>query len=204
MTDTTVSRPSLREALRAETRPQHESIEGAIRVSERAATLEGYKLLLARFYGYYAPIERCLDTPGVLYDTLNSKITDFGRRRKLPWLDADLRALGMSPAEIDALPECPYTPAIDDWARVVGCLYVLEGSTLGGQMMAKHLVEALGVAPERGAAFYSRYGDEIGSMWQAFVKVLEDPELADRHDAVIDSARETFATMERWFYEADG
>lgn len=199
-----VSQLSLREALREETRPQHESIEGAIRVSERSRTREGYRFLIERFHGYYAPIERRLEElaaqPG---NELAEKIPAFARRRKLPWLTRDLHALGLDDARIAALPECPYTPKLESYADVAGCLYVLEGSTLGGQMISKQLAEKHQLTPESGAAFYSSYGEEIMPMWRAFAGIFEDPALEESRDSVLQTARETFDSLDRWFREGD-
>jgi heme oxygenase (biliverdin-IX-beta and delta-forming) len=38
-------------------------------------------------------------------------------------------------------------------ARALGVLYVIEGSTLGGQVIARRIAEALHIGPQDGAGF---------------------------------------------------
>ncbi len=49
----------------------------------------------------------------------------------------------------------------------LGCLYVLEGATLGGQVISRHLAK-LGIGPENGGRFFNGYGARTGEMWKSF------------------------------------
>ena len=49
------------------------------------------------------------------------------------------------------------TPNSDSLA--FGCLYVMEGATLGGQVIGRHVRQTLGVTPETGGRFHAAYGD---------------------------------------------
>ena len=56
--------------------------------------------------------------------------------------------------------------------------YVLEGSTLGSQLLAAHFERLLAVRPHEGGTFFSGYGAATGSMWRAFRERADLRELA--------------------------
>ena len=115
----------------------------------RSCQLYGYRRLLARFYGFYTPAETSLC--GVT--NLQSALTDWPKRRKIEWLVKDLSALGFTGQQVADLPLCSHLPALPGTAEALGCLYVLEGSTLGGQIIGRHLRATLQLEPDNGASF---------------------------------------------------
>jgi len=58
-------------------------------------------------------------------------------------------------------------------SEIVGMMYPLEGSTLGGQVISKHLRRNLGLTPDHGARFFHGYGDDTESFWSAFIEFAE-------------------------------
>ena len=52
-------------------------------------------------------------------------------------------------------------PDLQGVQEALGCLYVVEGSTLGGQVIARHLRQTLGVDPRCGGSFFARTRPEI-------------------------------------------
>jgi heme oxygenase (biliverdin-IX-beta and delta-forming) len=179
--------------LKEATRPYHDRIEAGIDFLRPDFTLQEYARLLRRLYGYYGPVEACLAA-----HPWEAVGLDFPRRRKLPRLETDLRALGDALADLDRLPRCSRLPPLHTLSGAFGCLYVLEGATLGGQVITRHLRHGLAwEAP--GGAFFGSYGQEVGSMWQEFRQCLarhaDDPV---RQDRVVDAARKTFTTLEDW------
>lgn len=176
--------------LRDATRLLHERVEASVDLPARTRTRAGYRALLAALLGLHAPLERrlaALDWP--------SAGLDFEARRKAPLLAADLRALGVDP---DAVPQRPLWPAVDGLAAGFGCLYVLEGATLGGQIIAREVERTLGLGPGSGASFFGSYGREVGPMWRAFGRALDayatTPERLERAAA---AAAATFGAFER-------
>lgn len=157
----------------------------------RSLTRERYCFRLAQFYGFYRPIEARLT------QLLQHDLLDYPRRLKAHLLRADLKTLGWRNA--DALPVCGRLPVLDDATAGFGCLYVLEGSTLGGQVISRHVAAQLAVTPERGARFFAGYGSATGAMWRAFGAVLsEHAAHTGRADCIVDVARSTFATLRAW------
>ncbi len=193
-------------ALRERTRDLHERIERRLGMPECLVSRTVYRRVLERLYGFYAPMEACLAARAGDWETLG---LDFDRRRKTGHLDADLRFLGQTGEEVAALTRCRDIPRPASLAATIGCAYVLEGATLGGQVIARHLHTELGLTEEAGAGFYRCYGAATGKMWQEFrhaVSLYAAGRLASGDDALptdlaCDSARETFLRLEHWLLD---
>ena len=84
----------------------------------------------------------------------------------------DLKALGATPDFLARAPLCRELPDVASSARLFGCLYVIEGATLGGQVITRHLHTHLGLTPACGASFFSGYGAQTGSRWKAVGALL--------------------------------
>ena len=179
--------------LRRATAEQHRALEANAGIREQLASKASYEKLLARFFGIYsvleAQIEAVSDLPLVL--------PDLAVRRKALALQADLASLGVAPADCE---NCPEVPKIETIAAALGCLYVLEGSTLGGQMMAREVGKRLGLGPENGCEFFSSYGPRVGEMWKSFTRSLEEYSSAnpDGRKETIVTAISTFECFSRW------
>ncbi|QKT02780.1 biliverdin-producing heme oxygenase [Ectothiorhodospiraceae bacterium 2226] len=89
---------------------------------------------------------------------------DWGARlRKSQWLHEDLARLGVSPEP----PPLPASPELDDISCCVGCLYVLEGATLGGCVIGKALRRNARI-PVQAQRYFTGYGADTGARWTAF------------------------------------
>lgn len=186
----------LMERLRRETREQHHAVERSVDVESRLANRDDYVELLRRMLGLHEPFEAALGR--LEWSSLG---LDLGERRKSGFIADDLKVLGLSDAEIAAIPRCDALPALPDLARGVGCLYVIEGSTLGGAMIAKELSSKLGIGgPAAGGAFYASYGRDIGPMWKRFGAAAERWCDSDaRRDSAVAAAIDTFDCFDAWF-----
>ncbi len=80
-----------------------------------------------------------------------------------------------------ALPRCSRILSLPDLAQALGCLYVLEGATLGGQVLSRRSAEPFGFTRAHGCAFFHRYGDQVGPLWQACCSVLNDTLMTEQH-----------------------
>jgi heme oxygenase len=101
-------------------------------------------------------------------------------------------------------------PVPDRAEAALGALYVIEGSGLGGRVIARHLAENLGLTPDTGGRFYGGLtADGARARWQRLSEVLEQdfsggqaqkvPDIEDTVvAAMIDAARETFRGLEHW------
>ena len=85
-------------------------------------------------------------------------------------------------------------------------MYVFEGATLGGVMVARHVEDTFGFRDGVGYSFHRSYGPRVGEMWRAFGKVLLDVAAGtgerDPHaaaDEIVAGASDTFDALCRWF-----
>jgi heme oxygenase len=186
-----VARRSILERLKLETAAEHAAIEGATGVMEPGLTLEGYRAYLERTLGFYQGVEQQLRQLGV-WPALSLPADE---REKLPLLAEDIVLLGnIEPASIRV---CNAPPLFASTAEAIGGAYVLEGSTLGGRVISRHVQSLFGADVPR--SFLECYGAETGARWQSFRAALSrfasSRELEDR---VIAGARETFGAFTRW------
>ena len=163
-------------------------------------SLEQYASVQKKFYGFYRPVEaRLASVRG--WDDPEFRLSD---RLKLPLLIDDLAYLHVDSEELARLPICDSLPRLETVPEAIGCLYVLEGSTLGGRIMIGHLKSVLPLDENRGCSFFNSYGDDVGRMWSSFLTRLELH--CERHadaDVVVQSACQTFASLDRWFSSAE-
>jgi len=177
--------------LRQQTRAHHEALERALGLTERVLTAEEYMALLQRFYGFYHPLEACLRS----LEFLDGIGLDVDARCKAHLLYADLEALGASDMEILALPLCARLPPLETLPQALGCMYVLEGATLGGQV----LVRTLGRSAAQGGRFFASYGPAVAAMWTAFREVVRRNSVSGEvEESMVNSARATFDALHRW------
>jgi len=78
--------------LRAETRAEHDAIETVLDLVSGTLTLGTYRQTLARFHGFYRPLEVGVQAVG----GWAARGLDLAGRWKTPLLEADLQALAAS------------------------------------------------------------------------------------------------------------
>jgi heme oxygenase len=122
-------------------------------------------------------------------------------QRKTPLLIADLDVLGArAPAQ---LPLCTELPELFSAAQVLGCLYVLEGATLGGQVISRHLRTTLGIGPETGGRLFHGYGEQTAAHFRAFsASLVAFGREHGQKDSMVQSAIATFRAMRNFCHGA--
>lgn len=192
--------PATLSRLRTETRGQHEAIEQALMLMADQLTLPTYIRRLEQFYGFYKPVEdRICDDSGPLGARLTARLT-LAKRRKTHLLEADLKVLRQCQGTPLAL--CRHLPRLVSAAECFGCMYVLEGATLGGVLISRHIETKLGVTPATGGRFFKGYAEQTGTMWQEFRTAITEFSLTtDDDDAVIETACATFEALRLWCEE---
>lgn len=171
--------------LRTETGPLHRDLENKLRLFETVATTDDYISHLKRLHHWLFHVESAM---APYADQLP---VDWKSRCKAHLIKKDLEVLSETPIkrEIDAaFSNCQNISAA--W----GILYVLEGSSLGGQIITRHYGKTLGLTPETGLSYFNGYGEKTGEMWTSFLKALtqyfaENPKCTDE---IISSACSTF------------
>jgi heme oxygenase len=184
---------NVRQRLRLETSAEHDAIERTLGLMEPALTKTAYQRCIAKFYGFYRPVERELAI--CLEGSLQGDV--LSGRQKAGLLRHDLQCLGM--AEPDATPVCTALPALTTPAAAFGCLYVLEGATLGGQIISSHAASRFGYGAQHGAGFFHGYGSETGAMWRSFGHTLTAFAASSAtDDEIIAAAVATFRALRLW------
>jgi heme oxygenase len=180
--------------LKTETRSNHNRTESAVDLQRQLQSLAGYQGMLARFYGLYQPLEELLKTEPAFPSNERPRLIKTGL------LERDLAVLGMTSQELAALPVCRDLPLIDTAAASYGCLYVLEGATLGGQIVRREVAQRFPSLGETICRFFNPYESQTGRMWTDFCSDLSSFVAAQRatEDAIIAAAKATFACFERW------
>lgn len=205
----TPEKPPLITALRLATAAIHEAVErlpGMERMMGPAVTqadYHGFLIRLARLYGSLEPVcYATLESPGSATAAIPATglAAALGLRPKYPYIRADLDANGLAAPALDLTLAAP-----PDLNTALGALYVLEGSSMGGRVIARHLRRHLG-DPLPGEHFFQFHADHAATDWKTFGGTLEDLAAAGLIDpeAVIAAARavfetiyETLATLER-------
>jgi heme oxygenase (biliverdin-IX-beta and delta-forming) len=188
---------SLFERLKHETHECHGEVERRVNVLNRLQTARSYRRLLEQFYGVYCPLESEIAHS---MSEIVGWLPDIEDRMRTPSLRLDLRLLGNLCPE--GLPLAPIPP-LDSLAQRFGCLYVLEGSTLGGQIIAREVSSRLPYTSGDGCSFFASRGAEIGPRWRNFRLSLEAYAVAnsESHDSIIQSAAATFRVFGDWVEE---
>ncbi len=190
--------PSVRALLRKSTAPPHERMHAHPGFHAAAAGMIGdrdYRRLLSRLLGFHRPFEGLIRAAARRHGV----DLDFDARARSPLLVLDLMSLGLGRGDIEGLPD--WAPSLDlpSEGAVLGSLYVLEGSTLGGVQIGRSLKARFGDERDEGRRFFLGRGERHGALWGEFVTRLET--LAERPqscDDAVAASLATFTEFERW------
>jgi heme oxygenase len=196
--------PAVMDRLKMESRADHDETEAipfSKAIVSRTLPKDRYVAQLAAYAVLHEALERALsdsDHPtvrGVWRDDL----------RKLPLLNRDLAFFAAeqpsseqnesSRAAMQTAQE--YAAAVHALAKhdpvaLLGHLYVLEGSTLGGTILRSHIRDAYDL-DEDGLSYYSPYGNAVMPHWREFKDRMNAYVTdADEQDRVVAAARESF------------
>lgn len=163
-----LSSESLALRLRRDTAEAHESLERLplmVSLMSDGATLDDYRRYLLIMVSIYSPLE------DRLYGALPADLVErLGVRPKLPALLRDLAEQGedWTPKPMTSRRHDPFEPLTPgNESALVGGLYVLEGATLGGRTVARHLARILGDAFGSGRLL-DFHGRRASKVWKHF------------------------------------
>jgi len=173
------------------TRNVHHDLEKILiaRIKSISST-DAYIALLAMMYGFYEPVEKAIDKyiePG--------SIPHYALRRKASALLDDIRFFipGYQPPQVSAA-----LPVINSYPTALGAMYVMEGSTLGGKIIAGMVQKQLQLQHGTGTSFFNSYGNEADKMWQTFRDKLDEPFSGNDKTTILTAAEDTFKTFKNW------
>lgn len=171
-----LSTQGAREVLRRRTRADHDAVDQVYSRFD-LGDASGYRRFLRAQAACVIPLEAAVEARAAKI------LQDWPSRRRAALVLADLRELGDEPQ--------PSGPVFrfDSDAEALGAVYVLEGSRLGGAVLARQ------VYPDAPLRFLSPPAAK-GS-WRSFVDLL-DRRLGDEagQEAALDAARSVFKRFE--------
>jgi len=179
--------------LRRETAAEHALLERATGMMAPDLSLGDYRHYLAEMRAVHAAVEpRLAQVAG-----LAAVLPDVDDRRKLPLLERDLDRLAASHGALaPPVPDRYRTLPCASVAEALGILYVLEGSTLGGRLIRRHLVQVLGSRVDGATSYLDAYPD-VGVMWRRFGAAVGAYEAAhgEAGGALVAAAVATFRAL---------
>jgi heme oxygenase len=150
--------------IREATRERHQMLDESDWFTNAIQDFNAYSNHIATLEAFYREAESSLRP---FAESLTLRGFDPVGRRKGEALAAELAELSayskVAPDLSGAFPTLP------NFSAAIGCIYVLEGSTLGGMILAGRIRKRLGWE----SRFYGIYGARTSEMWQSFKAALE-------------------------------
>jgi heme oxygenase (biliverdin-IX-beta and delta-forming) len=182
--------------LRRETASLHARVEAATGLPGSIHDLPGYVDLLRRLHRFHAAVEARLADPCWAEDwaALGIELADH-RRAHLLVQDLEEMQVRSQPDATTPAPE-PGPPLEDiaDFPAALGCLYVTEGSSLGGRVIGPAIRSVIGPVP---TGFFQSDGRHHPSPWRTLTAALRRfGDGGGDASAVADGARAAFRAFE--------
>ncbi len=183
--------------LRERTSGQHRQLEDAVNWPASFHSLYTYRDLLRAFWSIVPELD------SRIADRLALMPPDYAPTQRRQWLAQDLAMLDQmlrSASASDSLPRL--APCDFEYLRsessCIGALYVLEGSSLGGQYLAHQVRSRLQLDPQAGTSYFSGRGSATRLHWQSFCDWTNDrlQALGGINEAV-SAAATTFSCFEK-------
>ena len=183
---------ALGDVIKSETKQAHiETEQLLVPLLKNIKTKEDYAAVLSIFYGLFQPLQKEIEK-----HITEHALPDITKRRKAASIEKDIFYLEVNrKADI-----CQDLPTIHHLLQAFGALYVVEGSTLGGQIITKMLQKNTSVSlPENSLNFFKGYGQDNVMMWQQFKTTLQQ-HIAneDQLQQLVLAANDTFTKFKNW------
>lgn len=179
--------------LRSETEALHKSLEQnaiSARLVSDHVTLTDYSNYLEKLYGFIAAFEHEFAA------SLSNHFPFIPITAKANLLAQDLTAMNIHVDQLVIMPSSQMHQLYSSVYEQLGGWYVLEGSSLGGMVLKKHLESKLGPVS---TAYFNVYGERTGTTWKAFLQQLNTIAAQSNAEAqVISGAVKTFRSLKEW------
>lgn len=175
--------------LKVETALDHRRAEGSLALMKDDLSAKVYICVLQKMYGFIRGWEIWADS--IQDPRIVALMTN---RHRSPLLATDLAHFSCGlPSNLYAGPNVDRSAL----AAVLGGMYVIEGSTLGGQYIARHVERVLKLRTGIGDAYFRGYGALTGSMWTECKAAIEQISDEDS-DMLIEAAKMVFKDFREW------
>lgn len=172
--------------LKEQTKQQHDDTEAKLqsqKIFDKSYTLDDYKTLLIHNYKLISRYE-----PQIQENLKNYPELKLDLRSKIIALKTDLDNLNIKTES-----EVP-TQNLENEAEAFGALYVMEGSTLGGNVIAKQLKKN----PEFENVefnYFGVYGENTGPYWQEFKSIIDEKITEENYEACVTGAKKAYQLL---------
>jgi heme oxygenase len=130
-----------------------------------------------------------------MLDTNLAEDLEIKDRLKLEALEKDMAYWGIDSLTLPGLNFELFIPKKNN-AEVLGALYVLEGATLGGNVIKKHILANPNFSDhEAGLNYYGVYGNDLSTKWKTFIDVLNKSISEADYKYCVESANNTFQNL---------
>ena len=167
-------------ALREKTKSIHDRTDHKIMSMGIFSSLDGYRIFLLSQYVFLRDMTNIYEN-----EMLRNLLPDLETRNRFPWVEADMRDLGLAAPMVHRGNVIPFNPSV-----AVGWLYVAEGSKLGANILSK-MAMSLGLTESFGARHLAPAPEGRGLSWKTFKAAIDSADL-DRAICV-SAAEEAFA-----------
>lgn len=176
--------------LKENTKENHQNVEKVL-VGElkSLSNLEQYGILLLKLHNFYQSLEKQVHA---LID--ENVLPDIKSRIHVSKLKSDLLNLGHV---VEDTPN-PFSEKINGISYALGILYVMEGSTLGGQIISSMLKKKLPESDENVLSYFNSYGENTPIMWNSFRNHIENAPIAIDENQMTQGAKDTFENLRVW------
>lgn len=176
------------EYLKENTADYHNAAEklfNSEKIFNRTFTLEDYKKIIHTNY------LMLLHSEDKIFSSLSDKYTEklqLDARKKLPLIEKDLKSLSLENQKASHFLE------FNNEHEALGAMYVIEGSTLGGNVIAKQLAKTEGF-DEVTFNFFGCYQENTGAMWKNFKEVLDAEVTKENYGEVLTGAEKLYTFL---------
>lgn len=178
------------QALKKATSFWHERLEEIVdskHILDPSLTQPEFKALMQGHYQLHLHVEPLVSR--ILESDL-PKLKYAQERLKLALLEKDLLDLGINPVTVQL--NGPHWN-LTNLNEALGAAYVLEGSTLGGQVIRRALQNHSELSAQCQFHYYNCYGEHLRTRWLNFIKIMDQTLLSPTQiEMACQSACQTF------------
>lgn len=108
---------------------------------------------------------------------------------KLALIEKDIKELGIEELEVNKQFE------LTNRAEAIGALYVIEGSMLGGNVIAKTL-KKYPFLENKSFNYFGHYGENLGSIWKTFIAYINQEFTTEQElEQVFEGAKKAYEDL---------
>jgi heme oxygenase len=189
---------SLSAALRSQTQEAHQHVESlplSLAILDHSITLPTYVAQLHAWLLILRALEEAVEA-----NPIAAAICQ-GWTHRSAWIAQDLHALDPhgalhNPSADQHAAQLATELLASDTASLLGALYVLEGSAMGGLVLKRHLAQALHLEEDKGLRYHAGHGPMSAPKWLAIKQRLDQASLSPQErERVIHAANHTFTSI---------